>query len=322
MPIKALTKKDHERIYHYLYLTRYTDEVSVKKYKQGRLEENVHSCMGEEAIAIGSGIQLRPDDYIVPSLRARGYFFVKGISSKEMMAGMYGRVTGPARGKNTSHHMGDMKRGVVCGTGIVAGSIPVAVGVATGVKMSRRDSVVMVSFGDGATSRGDFHESLNMAAVWKLPVVFVLENNGWAQGNSAVKERAVEKLSLRACGYGMPGVTVDGDDVLAVYDATEEAIARARRGEGPTLLECMTRRWGGHSAKDLDAYRDQKKWQPTGSTARSPGYQKHLLQQGIFTSEEISETERAARGEVDEAVEFAEQSAYPAPETVTTNVYA
>lgn len=322
MPSKALTKKEHERIYYYLYLTRYTDEVSVKKYKQGRLEENVHSCMGEEAIAIGSGIQLRPDDYIVPSLRARGYFFAKGISSKEMMAGMYGRVTGPARGKNTSHHMGDMKRGVVCGTGIVAGSIPLAVGVATGVKMSHRDSVVMVSFGDGSTSRGDFHESLNMAAVWKLPVVFVLENNGWAQGNSAEKERAVEKLSLRACGYGMPGVTVDGDDVLAVYDATEAAIARARRGEGPTLLECVTRRWGGHSAKDLDAYRDQKEVATYRQYCPVARYQKHLLQQAIFTSEEISEIERAARGEVDEAVEFAEQSAYPAPETVTTNVYA
>ena len=204
MPAKALTQKDHERLYYYLYLTRYTDEISVKKYKQGQLEENVHSCMGEEAIAIGSGIQLRPDDYILPSLRARGYFFVKGISSKEMMAGMYGKVTGPARGKNTSHHMGDMKRGVICGSGIVGGSIPLAVGVALGVKMSRRDSVVMVSFGDGSTSRGDFHESLNMAAVWKLPLVFVCENNGWAQGNSAAKERAdredvLQGLRLTAC---------------------------------------------------------------------------------------------------------------------------
>ena len=322
MPAKALTTKDHERLYYYLYLTRYTDEISVKKYKQGQLEENVHSCMGEEAIAIGSGIQLRPDDYVLPSLRARGYFFAKGISSREMMAGLYGRVTGPARGKNTSHHMGDMKRGVLCGSGIVGGSIPLAVGAALGVKMSRRDSVVMVSFGDGSTSRGDFHESLNMAAVWKLPVVFVCENNGWAQGNSALKERAVEKIALRACGYGMPGVTVDGDDVLAVYDAAEEAIARARRGDGPTLVECVTHRWTGHSAKDADAYRDRKEVESFRQYCPLARYQKHLLEQKIFTAKEIAAIEEAARREVDEAVEFAEKSEYPLPQSVTSNVYA
>ncbi len=322
MPIKMLTRKDHERIYYYLYLTRYTDEVSVKKYLQGRLEENVHSCMGEEAIAIGSGIQLRPDDYVLPSLRARGYFFAKGVSSRVMMAGMYGKAAGPANGKNTSHHMGDIKRGVLCGTGIVAGSLPLAVGAALGIKMSGRDSVVMVSFGDGATSRGDFHESLNMAAVWKLPVVFVCENNGWAQGNAAAKERAVDKLSLRACGYGMPGVTIDGDDILAVYDAAEEAIARARRGDGPTLLECMTHRWAGHSAKDADKYRDREEVQGYKQHCPVARYRKYLLEQGVLTSEEIALIEQAAKKEVDEAVEFAEASEFPMPENVATNVYA
>jgi pyruvate dehydrogenase E1 component alpha subunit len=322
MPVKALTKKDHERIYYYLYLTRYTDEVSVKKYKQGRLEENVHSCLGEEAIAIGSGIQLRPEDYVLPSLRARGYFFAKGISSKLMMAGMYGRVTGPARGKNTSHHMGDMKHGVLCGSGLVGGSIPLAVGAALAVKMSCRNSVVMVSFGDGAASRGDFHESLNMAAVWKLPVIFVCENNGWAQGNSAAKERAVEKLSVRAAAYGMPGVTVDGNDVLAVYDAAEKAIAQARRGDGPTLLECVTHRWAGHSAKDVDAYRDRKEVESFKQYCPIARYQKYLLEQGTFTADEIANMEQAVRKEADEAVEFAERSEYPAPESVGSNVYA
>jgi len=322
MPAKALTKNDHERLYYYLYLTRYTDEISVKKYKQGQLEENVHSCMGEEAIAIGSGIQLRPDDYILPSLRARGYFFVKGISSKEMMAGMYGRATGPARGKNTSHHMGDMKKGVICGSGIVGGSIPLAVGAALGVKMSRRDSVVMVSFGDGSTSRGDFHESLNMAAVWKLPLVFVCENNGWAQGNAAAKERAVDQLSVRACAYGMPGVTVDGNDVLAVYDAAEEAIARARRGDGPTLVECVTHRWTGHSAKDGDQYRDRQMVESFRQYCPVAKYRKYLLEQGLFTSQELARIEEAATKEVDEAVEFAEKSEYPLPQSVATNVYA
>jgi pyruvate dehydrogenase E1 component alpha subunit len=188
--------------------------------------------------------------------------------------------------------------------------------------MSGRDSVVMVSFGDGSTSRGDFHESLNMAAVWKLPVVFVCENNGWAQGNSAAKERAVDQLSLRACGYGMPGVTVDGDDIVAVYDATEEAIASARRAEGPTLLECVTHRWGGHSAKDADNYRDRKEVDSFTQYCPLAKYQKYLLEQRVFTSEEIANIGQAAKREVDEAVEYAERSEYPLPESVATNVYA
>jgi TPP-dependent pyruvate/acetoin dehydrogenase alpha subunit len=322
MPISRLGKKEHKRIYYYLCLTRYTDEVSVKKYKQGRLQETVHSCMGKEAVAIGSGIQLRADDYVLPSLRARGYFFVKGISSNTMMAGLYGKATGPARGKNTSHHMGDMKRGVVWGTGVIGSSIPVAVGVALGVKMAHRDSVVMTSFGDGASSRGDFHESLNMAAVWKLPVIFVCENNGWAMSTPKSKQMAIDKVSIRAGGYGMPGVTVDGDDVTAVYDATEIAIERARRGEGPSLIECVTHRWGGHHVKDAQAYRDLKEVETYTQYCPIARYQRHLLERNIFNAAEISEIEEAAKKEVDAAVVYAEESAYPPPEIAATNVYA
>ena len=322
MPLKSLTKEDHRRIYYYLYLTRYTDEVSVKKYKQGKLEENAHSCMGEEAIAIGCGIQLRQDDYVLPSLRARGFFYAKGISSREMMAGMYGRETGPAKGKNTSHHMGDMRRGVVCGSGIIGASIPVAVGVALGVKMAKRDSVVMVSFGDGTTSRGDFHEALNLAAVWKLPVVFVCENNGWTQGNSAAKERAVEPLGVRADGYGIPGVTIDGDDLEVVYDAAEQAILRARRGDGPTLLECLTHRWGGHSVKDVDNYRNQEEVQSYRQFCPLAKHRRYLSDRKVFTQDEIAAIELAVKEEVDDAVVFAEASPYPPIDVVATNVYA
>jgi TPP-dependent pyruvate/acetoin dehydrogenase alpha subunit len=322
MPISELDRKEHQRIYFYLCLTRYTDEVSVKKYKQGRLQETVHSCMGEEAVAVGSGIQLRPDDYVLPSLRARGYFFVKGITSNEMMAGLYGKVTGPARGKNTSHHMGDMKRGVVWGTGVIGSSIPLAVGVGLGVKMAHRDSVVMVSFGDGASSRGDFHESLNMAAVWKLPVIFVCENNGWAMSTPRSKQMAVEKVSIRAAGYGMPGVSVDGDDITAVYDATEIAIARARGGEGPTLIECITHRWGGHHVKDVQAYRDPKEVETYAQYCPVARYQRYLLDHNIFNAMEINEIEEAAKKEVDAAVVYAEESSYPSPEIAATNVYA
>jgi TPP-dependent pyruvate/acetoin dehydrogenase alpha subunit len=322
MPIETLSTTDHKKIYYYLYLTRYTDEVSMKKYKQGLLQETVHSCAGEEAIAIGSGILLRPDDYVLPSLRSRGYFFVKGITSNEMMAGLYGKVTGPARSKNTSHHMGDMKRGVVWGTGVIGSSIPLAVGVALGVKMAHRDSVVMTSFGDGASSRGDFHESLNMAAVWKLPVIFICENNGWAVSTPRSKQMAIDKISARAPGYGMPGVTVDGDNVLAVYEASETAIARARRGDGPTLLECVTHRWGGHHAKDRDDYRDRQEVEGYKQYCPVANYKRYLLDHNILNTEGISEIEIAAQKEVDAAVVYAEQSDYPSPEIVATTVYA
>lgn len=322
MPSEALEKKGHGRIYHYLYLTRYTDEVSVKRYKQGRLQELVHSCTGEEGVAVGSSVLLRPDDYVLPSLRSRGYFFVKGISSNEMMAGAYGKVTGPAKGKNTSHHMGDLKHGVIWGSGVVGSSIPIAIGVALGVKMAHRDSVVVVAFGDGASSRGDFHESLNMAAVWKLPVIFVCENNGWAMSTPQSKQMAVDKISVRGSSYGMPGATVNGDDVLAVYDATEKAIERARRGDGPSLIECVTHRWTGHHVKDPQRYRDPKEAESYRQYDPVANYRKYLLDHKIFTSAEIDDMEAAARREVDAAVEFAEQSEYPPAEIVTTNVYA
>lgn len=322
MPINKLGKQDHEKIYFYLYLTRHTDEVDIKKYKQGQLQETIHASIGEEAIAAGAGIQLRPDDYVLPSLRSRGFFFVKGISSREMMAGMYGKVTGPAKGKYTSHHMGDMKRGVVWGTGLIGSSLPVAVGVALGVKMARRDSVVMVSFGDGASSRGDCHESMNLASVWKLPVIFICENNGWAMSTSRSKQMAIDKLSIRAAGYGMPGVTVDGDDVTAVYDATEVAIQRARKGDGPSLIECVTHRWSGHFATDMQHYRDPNEIEECKQHCPVVKYRKYLLDQGILTDADIERIEIAVQEEVDDAIAFAEQSEAPSPSIVATHVYA
>lgn len=315
-----LTKKNYEELYYYLYLTRITDETSIKRYNQGLLAENPHSCQGEEAVAVGSGYALRKDDYILPSLRARGYFFVKGISSKVMMAGMYGKETGPARGKNTSHHMGQMEQGVIAGSGIIGGSLPIAVGVAIGIQMDNKDSVVMVSFGDGTTSRGDFHEAINLAAVWKLPVVFICENNRWAMGNPIEQEMAIENVAIRAKAYGIPGVTVDGNDVLEVYKATVDAIERARRGEGPTLVECNTQRWLGHSCRDTEKYRDKEAEGPWVCPVEK--FKEYLLNNSIFNEEEISAIEKAASKELDEAIQYAEESAYPSPEIVTTNVYA
>lgn len=322
MYIEKLTKQDYEKMYYYLYLTRYADEIISKYYKQGRLQESHHSCLGEEAIAIGSGILLRKDDYVLPSLRARGYFYVKGVSMKEMMAGAYGKVTGPARGKNTSHHMGDMTRGVVYGTGIIGGAIPIAVGVGLGIKKRKQDSVVLVSFGDGSTSRGDFHEAMNLAAVWKLPVLFVCENNGWAMGNPIKEEMAIERVAIRADAYGIPGVTANGNDILAVYEATAGAIERARKGEGPTLLEFTTNRWSGHTVKDPDSYRNKEEVESFRLDCPVENFRKHLITTNILSKEDLQRIEQTAIKEVDDAIDFAEQSDNPPAEIAGTTVYA
>ena len=322
MYVEKLQKKDYEEMYYYLYLTRYADEIFCKYYKQGKLQENHHSSQGEEAVAVGSGILLRDDDYVVPSLRSRGHFWTKGITVREMMAGMYGKVTGPAKGKNTSHHMGDMARGVVCGSGIIGGALPGAVGVGLGIRKRGQDSVCLVSFGDGSTSRGDFHEAMNLAAVWKLPVIFLCENNFWAMGSSFNKEMAVDNVAIRATAYGMPGVTADGNDLLAVYEATAEAIERARKGGGPTLLEFTTYRWLGHGVKDPDKYRDKDEVEGYRKYCPVANFTKHLTAQGILTAEEIAAIEQRVISVVDDAIEFAEQSELPTADIVATNVYA
>ena len=322
MYVEKLQKQDHAKIYHYLYLTRYADEIFCQYYKQGKLQENHHSSQGEEAVAVGSGVLMRDDDYIVPSLRARGLFWTKGITVREMMAGMYGKVTGTAKGKNTSHHMGDMKRGVVCGSGIIGGALPVAVGVGLGIQKRGQDSVVLVSFGDGSTSRGDFHEAMNLAAVWKLPVIFLCENNRIAMGSTFEKEMAVDNVAIRAVAYGMPGVTADGNDVLAVYEATAEAVERARKGGGPTLLEFTTHRWLGHGVKDPDTYRDRAEVESYRQDCPVANFKKYLLDNGILNAQEIEEIEQAVVKEVEDAVEYAEQSELPPADIVSTNVYA
>ena len=322
MYVEKLQKQDHAKMYHYLYLTRYADEIFCQYYKQGKLQENHHSSQGEEAVAVGSGVLMRDDDYIVPSLRARGLFWTKGITVREMMAGMYGKVTGTAKGKNTSHHMGDMKRGVVCGSGIIGGALPVAVGVGLGIQKRGQDSVVLVSFGDGSTSRGDFHEAMNLAAVWKLPVIFLCENNRIAMGSTFEKEMAVDNVAIRAVAYGMPGVTADGNDVLAVYEATAEAVERARKGGGPTLLEFTTHRWLGHGVKDPDTYRDRAEVESYRQDCPVANFKKYLLDNGILNAQEIEEIEQAVVKEVEDAVEYAEQSELPPADIVSTNVYA
>ncbi|KKM10150.1 hypothetical protein SY88_15590 [Clostridiales bacterium PH28_bin88] len=309
-------------MYRLMLFIRRNDEKICEIYTRRGLPELPHSSQGEEAIPVGSAYKLQQGDYVLPSLRSRGYFYVMGITPDEMMAGMFGKKTGPAGGRATSHHMGDLTRGVLSGSGLVGSSIPIATGAALGLKQQGRPNVVITSFGDGATSRGDFHESLNLAAIWDLPVIFICENNEYAMSTPTSRQMKIAHVADRAKAYGMPGVIVDGQDVLAVFDGTQEAIARARRGEGPTLIECKTKRWRGHSEKDKGGYRDQTVEEEIRKADPVLFFQRYLLERSILTEELIKDLEALVIEQIEESVRFAEESPYPDPADCLTEVFA
>ncbi len=320
---ERLSEKDLTQMYRWLVLIRKFEDCVGELWTQGLIHESPHGSQGQEAIAVGACYGLRVDDQVLPSLRTRGAFLVKGVSTRVQMAGMYAKATGPARGKATAHHMGDPACGVLIGSAIVGASITVAVGAALAIKLQQRDSVVVDFFGDGAAQRGDFHEGLNFAGVFRLPVVFVLENNGFAEMTPVGKHFAGLDFACRAQGYGFPGIRVDGNDVLAVYEAVQTAVARARAGEGPTLLECVTYRLRGHSESHLPTeLREQAeidRWRAKDPVPRMRAY---LIERGILSEELARKIEVEAEAEIAEAVRFAEESPTPDLGEIYRDVYA
>ena len=319
MYTQKLKKADYLAMYRWLYLIRKTEEAMMEINSHQPICELPHASIGQEAISVGACYGLRREDQILPSLRTRGAFLMKGITSSTMMGGAFGKDVHPNRGKNTSHHMGDAELGVVSGTGILAAHLPVAVGVGLASKMDKKDDIVVAFLGDGSCNRADMHESMNFAAVYDLPVIFVVENNQWAMSTPITKTTRVRHLSERAAGYGMPGITVDGNDTLEVYEACMEAYDRARRGEGPSMIECMTYRWRGHSEKDTRDPRDPAEVAVWKERCPVKAFRKLALE--WCTEEELQEAERSADAEVAEAVEFADTGAYPPVEILETNVY-
>jgi len=307
-------------IYRYMLLARLFDEKVIEQWNEGRIVELPHSHIGQEAIGVGACYGLRQSDYILPSLRTRPALFVRGVSPKELMAGMFGKSTGPARAKVSTHHMGDNERGIIGTTGVIGGHLTVAAGVALACKLRRKDSVVLCFFGDGASNRGDFHESLNFAAVKKLPVIYIIENNQYAMWTPLSRSVAIKNLAARASAYGMPGVVVDGNDVLAVHEAVQEAVKRAREGEGPTLIECKTYRLRPHSEKKLPERRSEeeiKEWMKRDPLER---FKKRLLEKEIPV-EELNKIVEEVREEIEDAVRFAEESPFPEPNEALMDVY-
>lgn len=318
-----LEPHDLLEIYRLLMRTREFEERLCALWGHGGVIELPHGSQGQEAIAIGACYGLRPQDQVLPSLRTRGAFISKGVPTSVQMAGIFGKVDGAARGKSTTHHMADPEHGVLLGSGLIGSDIPVAVGAALAFKLQKKDNIVVNFFGDGAAQRGDFHEGLNFAAVFKLPILFVLENNGVAEYTPLKKHFAGSDFACRAEGYGFPGLRIDGNDVLAVYEAVQQAAARARAGEGPTLLECVTYRMRSHcEARPPEYLRDPAElasWQEKDPILR---YEALLFERGLLDNAGKAEVVAAAQAELDQAIRFAEESPFPPAGELITGAYA
>jgi len=281
----------------------------------------LHLYIGEEATAVGVCANLRVDDYITSTHRGHGHCIAKGADLKKMMAEILGKKTGYCKGKGGSMHVADATVGILGATAVVGSAIPIAVGAALSCKLRKSDRVVACFFGDGASNNGTFHESLNMAAIWKLPVIFVCENNMYAMGTRISNVTAIENIADRATGYGMPGVTVDGNDVVAVYKAAKDAVERARNGGGPTLIECKTYRHKGHSRFDPAKYRppeEVEEWMKRDPISR---FKEKLIREGILTEEEADEIDKEIIGLVNESAKFAIESPFPKPEEALEDVF-
>jgi pyruvate dehydrogenase E1 component alpha subunit len=320
---EQLRSQDLLEMYRLLRLTREFEDRLCALWGHGGVVELPHGSQGQEAIAIGACYGLRPQDQVMPSLRTRGAFIVKGVPTSLQMAGIFGKATGPAHGKSTTHHMADSEHGVLLGTGLIGSDIPVAVGAALAFKLQKKDNVVLNFFGDGAAQRGDFHEGLNFAGVFKLPIVFILENNGYAEYTPLEKHFAGDNFACRAEGYGFPGERIDGQDVLVVYEAVQNAIARARAGDGPTLLECMTFRYRSHcEARAPEYLRDPVKLASWHEQDPLNKFEAYLLEHGLLDEATKESITAAAQAEIAAAVRYAEESPFPPPAEVSEGAYA
>jgi len=254
----SLTKEKLVEMYRKMLEIRFFEEKVFELYAQNLVPGTIHLYAGEEAVAVGVCSNLRKDDYITSTHRGHGHCIAKGAELKRVMAEILGKKTGYCKGKGGSMHIADFSKGMLGATAVVGGGIPIAVGAGLSIKLRDTNQVVACFFGEGASNQGTFHESINMAALWKLPVIFVCENNLYAMGTRQSRAMAIENVADRAIAYGIPGEVVDGNDVLAVYEVAWKAVERARKGEGPTLIECKTYRHKGHSRIDPAKYRPKE----------------------------------------------------------------
>ena len=320
--VTAIDAETHRRMLHFMALTReLEDRIERKLYRQGKIVGGVYVGRGQEAIGVGSCIQTRPDDVICPSHRDMGAFLIRGMSPGRILAQYMGRRDGYTRGRDGNVHMGDLALNVIAFVSMLGDNVPVAAGIGLAFKMRAEDRVVLCYFGDGATSRGDWHEGLNLASVHKLPVIFICNNNQYAYSTPVSAQMAVKNVADRAVSYAMPGETIDGNDILAVHESVRKAIERARAGQGPSLIECLTFRMTGHSAHDDAGYVPKELLEEWKARDPIPRYEQVLVGERILKSSDCEWIRRSVVGEVDRAVEWAEQSPYPDPQDCLLGVY-
>lgn len=320
MPSKLTRAQLHE-IYYFLRLNRRVDEQLTNLYRQGKVVGGVYSSLGQEAISVGTAYALEPQDFISPVIRNVGAMLVRGFQPRDLFLQYMARKDGPTGGRDANTHFGDLRRGVVAPISMLGETVPVSAGIALASKMRGENRVAVAYVGDGACSTGPFHEGLNFAAVLKLPLLIVAENNGWAYSTPLEKQMAIKDISTRADGYGISSALVDGNDVLKVYAATRTAAARARRGDGPVMVEAKTMRMKGHAEHDDARYvpkNEIEKWRKKDPILR---FEKYLLGRKLMTAKEKAAIEERVDQLIREDVVFAEASPLPPPEDAARPVW-
>ncbi len=316
-----LKKEELLHFYRKMVEIRKFETKVVELFADGMIPGFVHSYIGEEAVAVGACSNLNDDDYITSTHRGHGHLIAKGGHMDKMMAELFGKETGYCKGKGGSMHIADVDLGILGANGIVGGGFPIAAGAGLSAKMRGTNQVAVCFFGDGASNQTTFHEGINLASIWDLPVVFVCENNMYGISLSQKEHQHIKDISDRATAYGIPGVTVDGNDVIAVYEAVKEAVKRARQGEGPTLIECKTYRHRGHFEGDPTVYRSEEEVEQWKKKDPIKRFRKKLLELGTVTEDELNSIDEEVDKMVEEAVEYAKKGKFPEPEKAVEDVY-
>lgn len=307
--------------FHRMVMIRIFEQRALELFGQGLITGSTHLCIAQEATPLGVCAALRPDDLVLATYRGHGIALAKGSDPKHIMAELLTRTTGCCQGRGGSMHICDVKNGFLGTNAIVAAHIPIAGGVALSAKLRKTGQVVVCFFGDGASCEGEFYETLNMASLWKVPLVLICENNGFAISVPTKLSQSTPDVADRARGFGIPGISVDGNDLFAVRDATAAAVRRAREGDGPTLIEAKTIRWERHSAFAAGKYANREEAQRWKTVDPLPRFRRELLSMGA-TEEILEAQEAAARQVIEEAVEFAKNSPMPGLDTLYEGTYA
>lgn len=316
-----IKKTEMLRWYYTMMVIRFFEQKVEELFAKGVIRGTSHTAIGQEAVAVGVASAIRKGDYVTSTHRGHGHFIACGGDTRYIMAELYGKSTGYSGGRGGSQMMANFAIGFIGANGITGGSIPVATGIALSIKLQRRKSIVVCLFGDGASNQGTFHESLNMAGLWKLPVVYVCENNQYAMSMHVSRAVPVHNIAVRANSYGFQGITVDGNDVLAVHNVVIEAIQKARNGSGPTLIECKTYRLSGHSRGDPRVYRSREEEKIAWQDDPIKRFKDFLQSKGALSPAQNKKIVAQAQRTVRKAVQFAQQSSFPVVDSLCEGVY-